>query len=156
MKRNEHLQPLSRQHHNGLLAALLVNKGLKKEADKQVIADFILHAWNRDIRAHFALEEEVLIPALQHTALEPALTAQLLDEHKTIRALVEKFESSNFDRETLSAFAGLLEKHIRFEERTYFPRAEAVLTQKELEAIGAALGEETDWNCMHYPIKFWE
>jgi len=156
MKRNEHLQPLSRQHHNGLLAALLVNKGLKKAAGKQVIADFVLHVWNRDIRQHFALEEEVLLPALQHTTLEPALTAQLLEEHQAIRALVAQLESGNFSSETLSAFAGLLEKHIRFEERTYFPRAEAVLTQKELEAIGAALGEEPDWNCMHYPVKFWE
>jgi hemerythrin-like domain-containing protein len=155
VKRNVHLQPLSRQHHNGLLAGLLVTKGLKKDAGNQVLADFILHVWRTDLQPHFLQEETVLIPALQNTAFNAGLTQQLLNEHRQIRNIIEQLEQGRYSREQLGAFASLLEQHIRFEERSYFPEAEKILTEEQLQYIGAHLHEEAGDNCMNYPVKFW-
>lgn len=156
MKRNIHLQPLSRQHHNGLLAALLVNKGLKKGAGEKPIADFITHIWQQDLQSHFAQEEELLIPALQTTAFDTALTRQLLQEHQQIRSLVNRIGTGNFTKDELAEFAHILEQHIRFEERIYFPEAEKALTEDALQQVGHLLNEQEGENCMNYPVKFWE
>ena len=60
MQRNKNLQPLSRQHHNGLLMVLLLSKGVRKQANIQVMADFILDAWQKELQQHFKMEEEFL------------------------------------------------------------------------------------------------
>ena len=57
---------------------------------------------------------------------------------------------------TEEAFATLLEQHIRFEERTYFPEVEKILTEKQLRQIGEHLQNDDHTNCMNYPVKFWE
>ena len=155
MKRDIHLQPLSRQHHNGLLAALLIGKGLKKEVDLQVIAAFIIHLWNTELKAHFIQEEQVLIPALASTSLDPSLTQRLLHEHSQLRLFIDTLKTGACTKEYIASFATLLEQHIRFEERIYFPEAEKVLSPKALDQIGQHLTDEDD-NCMNYPIKFWE
>jgi len=41
MKRNKNLYPLSHQHHNGLMAVLLLEKGVKKNAELKIMNDFI-------------------------------------------------------------------------------------------------------------------
>jgi len=156
MKRSAHLQPLSRQHHNGLLAALLLGKGLKKGASPQVMATFIVYMWERDLQSHFEQEEEILIPALQNTSLDPALTQQLLKDHRDLRSLVQQMQHENYGSDDIASFASLLEQHIRFEERIYFPAAEKVLSVEVLEQVGAQLHEDEAENCMNYPVKFWE
>lgn len=156
MKRNINLQPLSRQHHNGLLAALLVNKGLKKGADEKQIGGFITHMWQQDLQSHFEQEEEVLIPLLQPTSFDASLTRQLLQEHQQIRSLVDRIGTGNFTKDDLTQFASILEQHIRFEERIYFPEAEKSLSDETLQQVGHLLNQEEGENCMNYPIKFWE
>ena len=156
MKRSAHLQPLSRQHHNGLLAALLVGKGLKKGAGLQVMATFIIHVWQSELQSHFEQEEQILIPSLQNTSFDSALTQQLLQEHRQIQSLVQHMQQGNYNSDDIASFASLLEHHIRFEERIYFPEAEKVLSVEVLEQIGAQLHEDPSENCMNYPVKFWE
>jgi hemerythrin-like domain-containing protein len=156
MKRSVHLQPLSRQHHNGLLAALLVGKGLKKGAGLQVMATFIIYVWQHELQSHFEQEEQILIPALQNTSFDPSLTQQLLQEHRQIQSFVQQMQSGNYNSNDITSFASLLEKHIRFEERIYFPEAEKVLSVEVLEQIGVQLHEDPSGNCMNYPVKFWE
>lgn len=157
MKRHQHLQPLSRQHHNGLLAALLLNKGIKKSAGLQVMADFILGFWEHDLKAHFEKEETILLPALKGTAFEETLTRRLLNEHAALRSYIYSLQNNFTAVEVISDFATLLEVHIRFEERIYFPATEIALSEEQLSAIGAALHEIESLNwCMDYPVKFWE
>ena len=156
MKRNQQLQPLSRQHHNGLLAALLLKKGIKKAADTNVMAAFILDFWHHDLKAHFESEETILIPALKETEFDETLTRRLLNEHFALRSYIGSLENGYANKETISDFADLLEDHIRFEERTYFPEAEKVLSEGALKIIGEQLHENDETNCMNYPVKFWE
>lgn len=156
MKRNEHLQPLSRQHHNGLLMALLISKGLKKGADPALIREFIISGWNQELKDHFTQEETILIPALQQTSFDPELTSRLLNEHGQIRSIVNHALVGEVDPTELSRFASLLEQHIRFEERVYFPEAEKLLSESQLRELGEGLHEDNSVNCINYPIKFWE
>lgn len=156
MKRDNNLQPLSRQHHNGLLMALLLSKGIKKNANLKTMADFILDSWKKELNQHFILEEEILLPALKEKTFDPTLTARLLSEHQQIRSLVRRMEKGEFTVEDISDFSRLLEQHIRFEERIYFPEAEKQLTPDELKHIGGLLQDTEDSNCINYPIKFWD
>jgi hemerythrin-like domain-containing protein len=156
MKRHVQLQPLSRQHHNGLLAALLVKKGLQRNTQPSVVADFILKNWENDLEEHFTLEEVVVIPAAESKQLDDNLTQQLLQEHRQIRSIITSIQQQSYTKEDLHTFADLLEKHIRFEERIYFPEVEKLLTEEEMLLVGAQLHDEKRFNCINYPIKFWE
>lgn len=155
MKRHKELQPLSRQHHNGLLAALLLKKGIAKAADKNVMAAFILDLWKQDLKQHFESEEEFLIPALTNTSFDEALNKYLLEEHKLLRSYINSLQNEEPSISVIESFAKLLEQHIRFEERVYFPAAEEVLSEEQLKHIGEQLKDE-DANCINYPVKFWE
>src|SRR5690348_1073538 len=155
MKRHQQLQPLSRQHHNGLLAALLLKKGMAKAADANVMTAFIIDFWNNDLKEHFENEEQFLIPALPDT-FDKNLNAQLLQEHAQLRAYIEALKIDPADIFTIENFTALLEKHIRFEERIYFPEAEKILSEEQLQKIGEQLKNEEGENCINYPVKFWE
>lgn len=156
MKRHEQLQPLSRQHHNGLLAALLLSKGVKKNASTFVMRDFIIYTWQTDLEKHFSDEENFLLPAIKHTAIYDTLGQQMLQEHAVIRSLVQSFRQNDVSHNDIQKFANLLEAHIRFEERMLFPETEEQLTEEEMNAFGANLHEGDERNCMNYFIKFWE
>jgi len=156
MKRHEQLQPLSRQHHNGLLAALLLKKGITKAADANVMTAFIIDFWKNDLKEHFENEEQVLIPALNNTAFDKNLNDQLLQEHAQLRSYIDALKNNADNILTIQSFATLLEKHIRFEERIYFPEAEKMLSEEQLQKIGEQLKDEEGENCINYPVKFWE
>ena len=155
MKRHKELQPLSRQHHNGLLAALLLKKGIAKAADKNVMAAFILDLWKQDLKEHFESEEQFLIPVLNNTSFDEALNKRLLEEHALLRSYINSLQNEQPSISVIGSFAKLLEQHIRFEERTYFSAAEEVLSEDQLKHIGGQLKDE-DANCINYPVKFWE
>jgi len=156
MKRHEQLQSLSRQHHNGLLAALLLKKGIEKTADANVMTAFIIDFWRNHLKEHFENEEQVLIPALNITSFDKNLNHQLLTEHTQLRSYIDALKNNADDISTIESFAALLEKHIRFEERTYFPEAEKILSEEQLKKVGEQLKDEEGENCINYPLKFWE
>lgn len=156
MKRHPQLQPLSREHHNGLLMALLLNKGIKKAAATDVMAAFILNYWQTNLQQHFEEEETVLIPLLQTAAFDPALIRQLLNEHTALRAYIHSIEDGFADMYLLEDFAGLLEEHIRFEERTIFPETEKLLSVQQFSALEGRLTDHAATSCINYPVKFWE
>ncbi len=155
MKRHEHLQPLSRQHHNGLMAVLLLEKGLTRHAGPEQLRDFINWLFAEDLDLHFRLEEEHLVPLMQQHPETEALAYRLLDEHQLLQDLRYQIAASP-DTGIIRAFADLLEKHIRFEERVAFPAGEQYLSAEEMEQLGAVLRNHDDKNCMSYPVKFWE
>ncbi|MBC7826242.1 MAG: hemerythrin domain-containing protein [Chitinophagaceae bacterium] len=156
MVRDKNLQPLSRQHHNGLLMVLLLSKGEKKHADLRIMGDFILDGWQKELKEHFIMEEDILVPALQDKDFDRKYTDRLLSEHSQIRSIIKKIEEGLFTTEDLHFFYQTLEQHIRFEERIYFPEAEKILDPEELQRIGLLLHAGSAKNCMDYPVKFWE
>lgn len=156
MKRHLQLQSLSRQHHNGLLIALLLSKGIKKKADRLEMASFIAHNWETELKQHFHQEEVVLLPVLIRKNFDAALIEKLIAEHRMLSGLAHDALTGTIELPQIEFFASLLTEHIRFEERQFFPAVEKLLSDEEMEDIGELLKETDEKNCMQYPIRFWE
>jgi len=157
--RHSTLQPLSRQHHQGLLVSLLLDKGLKKNASLKEMRDFILQFWEDELRQHFEKEDLLFLPlADTYPQLIEHLT-QLKNEHQEIRMLIQKLnnEIRSEQLETITSFSNNLEKHIRFEERQLFNIIQETLPENELNNFESELNLITEKEfCTKYPIKFWE
>ncbi len=154
IKRSKELQPLSRQHHNGLFFCLLLEKAVKKQADKILMRDFCQYFWEKDLQHHFELEENNLTHFSSYSSLREGID-RMMEEHTFIR----KFFTSPGILNEYSIFdqlQQLLDKHIRFEERELFPLIQTVISEDEMQMLGHAFEKETNNNCSEYPIKFWE
>lgn len=154
IKRMIELQPLSRQHHNGLLFCFFIEKGIKKHADKILMKDFCMYFWENDLQHHFEIEEINLAKFSSYDLLREGIS-RMLDEHLYIRKFFQNpevlIEYSIFDQLQL-----LIDKHIRFEERELFPLIQSTISPDEMQELGVAFENELNNNCAQYPIKFWE
>lgn len=154
IKRTIELQPLSRQHHNGLLFCFFIEKGIKKHADKILMKDFCMYFWENDLQHHFEIEEINLAKFSSYDLLREGIS-RMLDEHLYIRKFFQNpevlIEYSIFDQLQL-----LIDKHIRFEERELFPLIQSTISPDEMQELGVAFENELNNNCAQYPIKFWE
>lgn len=156
MKRDVQLQPLSHQHHNGLMAVLLLKKGVEKQAAAEVMDDFIVKVWNAELRNHFIKEEVYLHP---HVLQIPSLMekyGQMKTEHHQIRQLVHAIRNGDSSVESIISFYTLLEKHIRFEERDLFPFIEEQIQPQQLRELGKNIEHLESKACSDYPVRFWE
>lgn len=159
LKRDQALQPLSRQHHQGLLVSLFLSNGLKKGVATKPMRDFILQFWQDDLLKHFEAEEQVLVPfAKPYAILEPLITRMLL-EHQQIVLLINRInnEARAEQLETIKEFADKLEQHIRFEERELFEQMQLTLSAEDMSVLNFAFSAQTEKDfCVRYPDKFWE
>lgn len=151
MKRSVELQPLSREHHDGLLFVWKIREGLKNGASTEKLKDFTSWFWRNHIRPHFFQEEKILVPVMPegHT-----LAVQLKHEHTYIRELVITIDKDT-DRHDFTRLANLLETHIRFEERELFQYLEEHLTQQELSAIHEKLEKHPVSVDEEWSDEFW-
>lgn len=156
MKRNKNLYPLSHQHHNGLMAVLLLEKGVKKKADLKIMNDFILYCWDEELNHHFKAEEEQLNPDHLQLPQLQELYSRMLGEHMIIRGIIDSIKEGKESIEQIISFHTLLEDHIRFEERILFPFVEEHASEEALAVIGKQIGHLTNGNCNNYLFKFWE
>lgn len=154
MKRDKNLYPLSWQHHNGLMAVLLLKKGLKKQADIHIMGDFIIHLQKDELAEHFEAEETTLI---QLSVKYPALVnlfEKMKQEHLLINNCIQQMSSPSY--EMINTFCNLLDQHIHFEERELFPLIEQTISPEDLQETGKALHHLHHQACANYPVKFWE
>jgi len=132
LKRHDALQPLSREHFNGLVLARRLREaaGGDAEAGRRAMRELDA-AWRNELEGHFEDEERLL------AGLVPAdMERRLHDEHAAIRALAMRLlRSSPAANEELTRFASMLQKHIRWEERELFPAAEDAATEEQLAFI---------------------
>jgi hypothetical protein len=152
IKRNKHLQSLSREHHTGLLACWKIRQGLKKNIDPLRIKKYFLFFWEGHLKKHFE-EEEVLL----FNGRGGKITLALL-QHDQIRKLVTEL-SNTIDElpAILQKLQSELQEHIRYEEREVFPYIEVSLTLNELERIGTLLIKDHIYSfCDDYPDEFWK
>ena len=139
MKRHPALQPLSRQHHLGLVIA---NKGKSATDDDklihhQALVEYLTVASPTHCEiARIRLAEVLFAKLSDDKAVK--LAKQMLDEHEYIESLLVNTDPSVDDVKEL---ANALYDHIRFEERELFPIAETVLSDDELFAIYEASDE---------------
>ena len=106
MKRDPRLHALSSEHHQALVLARRARRG------ESVVGQL------KELEAHFAIEERVLLPALARAG-RADLAARTVDEHADIRHSVND----------PVRFGELLEAHVRFEERELFPICEALIPE---------------------------
>lgn len=136
MKRDEALQPLSREH----LAALLVAKKLKEATNLAESTRTFLDFWREDGRRHFRVEEEVLLPGwAMHAEVDRDGVRRMLDDHLAIRCEALRLEAGEATLEEARELGKLLHDHVRFEERQLFPRAEADLDATGLARLSAMI-----------------
>ena len=150
MKRHVALHPLSQHHHFALMEALFIRRALREPAAGRkrklegVVKKF-LRFWKKAGQQHFREEEEILLPTWsRHVRLdEDPLTMRLLAEHALIRAQIADLEAAVAAgqpvEELAAELARLLHDHVRFEENEVFPRAERLLNENELAALGRRL-----------------
>ncbi|MEQ1797062.1 MAG: hemerythrin domain-containing protein [Lacibacter sp.] len=156
MKRDQNLYPLSHQHHNGLMAVLLLEKGVTKNADLKIMNDFILDCWESELENHFIAEEKNLDPSLLQLPQLNDLYDRMISEHELIRNIIDAIKQKQESKELIVSFHTLLENHIRFEERTLFPFIQEHATEASLSLLGKQISHLTNGNCSNYLVKFWE
>ena len=140
MKRDAALVSLSRGHHQALVVAQKLRRadhGNAREA-RAAFAAF----WPVSGRAHFRLEEEVLLPAFAgHGDPHHPLIARVLCDHVEIRHRAEVVldDDSGTTVDDLHELGGLLADHVRVEERELFPLIEQAMPADDLAVVASAL-----------------
>jgi hemerythrin-like domain-containing protein len=142
-KRSRELRPLSSEHHQALLVAFQIKKAIAGHAetagaprDMDGLAALALRFEESVFLTHITAEEELL-----GRYLSPEDDRRLREEHAQLRALLADARGAQRDgrRAPLAAFADLLERHVRWEERELFERCEASLGPEELAVLGHEL-----------------
>lgn len=152
IKRHPALVPFSREHHFGLLLVWKIRQGLRKETDPKRISEYALYFFENDLKLHFAREEFMLFSLLP---MQDALCDRAFREHNRLYELIGSIAQDKQNAALLSAFAGELENHIRFEERVLFAHLQKNLGSR----FDAAHAEEKNNSAdpdLNWHDRFWE
>jgi Hemerythrin HHE cation binding domain len=143
VKRSRQLKPLSSEHHQALLVAFQLKQGLAGHGDSagapKDIAGLLTLAQRFEdslLRPHGRAEEELL-----GDHLPPSDLKRLGFEHRELARLVEAARQGRPQdaRQALGAFAELLERHVRWEERELFGACERAMAAEDLAIVGGEL-----------------
>ncbi len=137
MKRSAALEPLSHDHHEGLAFVARLRRARRTGEDSAPLAAEVAAFWREHLVPHFQEEEAFVLPILKDGAAP--LAAQMVEEHRAIRALVETTSATPDSWDGLVAFSDALAAHIRFEEREAFPAAERLADAETLARIGSQI-----------------
>lgn len=147
MWRDPALHPLSHQHQHGLALCVLIDRGLKadpSEAKARELQSMVAAAWENELRAHFAVEEETLFPAVRERVEGAALIDELIGEHRELEARVNRVGDASAAELTdrLKELGDLLASHIRTEERRLFEEVQAALSTQEIAELGRTINDQ--------------
>lgn len=135
IKRDAALQPLSREHFNGLCRA----RDLVAAADAaqcRCALDKFVRCWNAEIAGHFDDEERLLLPLIRDCARR----RRLLAEHEELKrmAAAAQLVGPDPDPGWVKRLGQLLHDHIRWEERELFPSVEQALSEPDRAKLAEA------------------
>lgn len=148
IKRTKALQPLSRDHHHGLLLCWKIRQGIKLNVEPERIKKYLDWFWMSYLKPHFEIEEQFVFPILGNGN---KLVKQALAEHRKLKRL---FENKEDLRKSISLIEEELEKHIRFEERVLFNEIQSVATNDQLLQIEIDCSDKSFYENLSDP--FWE
>jgi len=129
IKRHHALQPVSREHHHGLLLSWKIREGFKLKVTPERIKKYTDWFWTNHLQAHFEFEEAHIFPLL---GSENKLIKRALREHVRLKGL---FSATDRVAINLSLIEEELVTHIRFEERILFKEIEEIASEEHLEII---------------------
>ena len=137
LKRDPSLIPLSHDHHHALLRVFEIRRALAASGDLAGEARSTCEFHARDLVPHFRAEEDALVPALRDAnALPEPEIARLVEEHRLLDRMVDRLARGDGD---LAAFADLLEKHVRTEERRVFPAYQERVPLERRDEVEASI-----------------
>ena len=148
IKRHTALQNLSREHHDILVFALRLQKGIAKKTELKPMQDYCNWFWETYLQTHFRLEEENLFVLLNP---EHELIQRAKQEHLE---LISHFEKTFKTEANLTQLYQLLQKHIRFEERILFNYLQTHTSEDQLEAFQKSHRKQQF--CGHWSRAFWK
>lgn len=129
LKRHKALQPLSREHHHGLLLAWKIRAGFNKKVDVDRIKVYADWFFKTHLIPHFEVEETHIFTILGN---DNDLVKRALSDHRRLSRLFEQTEDLE---KNLSLIEEELDKHIRFEERILFPEIQKAATEAQFAHI---------------------
>ncbi len=137
MKRHPALVTLSSEHHQGLVWSrkLLDLDNESPDTEFQNVISQFLEVWQQEINPHFQKEEEILIPLFDRTGEGTSgPVMEMLQQHIHLRKMVFDLRDLG-SADIASKIGGMLQNHIRFEERELFPFIESTATKEILDRI---------------------
>lgn len=129
LKRVKELQPLSREHHHGLLLCWKIRTGFSRNIAPERIKRYTDWFYTTYLLPHFELEEEYVFSILKE---DNELVKKALSEHRRLRRL---FNQGISIEKNLGLIEEELEAHIRFEERVLFPEVQKAASREQLAKI---------------------
>lgn len=130
IKRHIALQPLSREHHQGLLLSWKIREGLKWGIEPARIKKYTDWFWENHLQQHFEFEEKHLFSIL---GKDDKMVKRAKKEHGRLRRL---FTSPKQPIEiNLSLIEEELVAHIRFEERILFNAIQKIADAQQLALL---------------------
>ena len=142
IKRHKALQPLSKDHHQGLILAQILKKGAPQYKGMPTTIEgkkeYAIAFFESELKQHFMTEQNVLFAyAVNKNEELDTLIEELFIEHREINYLFAKILSSSQPDNLLDELGRKLELHIRKEEREVFAKIEAALSEDELQELGS-------------------
>ncbi len=150
LKRHPALQPLSREHHHGLLLGWKIRTGFAHGIAPERIKAYADWFFENHLAPHFEAEEQHVFPLLGSRSEHP-MVRRAMREHGRLRRLFAR--TDDLPRH-LHLIEEELTAHIRYEERVLFTELQSVATPEQLSEIerlhhGQPFVEE-------WEDKFWE
>jgi hemerythrin-like domain-containing protein len=139
MKRHLALQPLSREHHKGLLLAQLLRmdvpdyKGMPTDTKGKIV--YAVKSYQEELDHHFQKEEALLAMARSINVELDLLIDEILKEHALLRKQFNSLNTNSTTREVLHELGMYLSDHIRKEERILFPLLENCCSENLLDSF---------------------
>lgn len=125
MKRHPSLIPLSREHHDALILARMLQigtpayKGMPSDPEGKI--KYAQKFYEEELIQHFEEEEKVLELIEGISSSLDLISAIILREHRELHKLFKSLADSKDITARLDDLGKLLENHVRTEERVLFP-----------------------------------
>ncbi|MEZ4971070.1 MAG: hemerythrin domain-containing protein [Flavobacteriaceae bacterium] len=129
IKRHKAIQPLSREHHQGLLLSWKIRTGLSKGVSTDRIKTYADWFYKTYLTPHFEEEEKHLFPILGNDNI---LVKKAVAQHRRLDRL---FRNTSELKKALNHIEEELEQHIRFEERVLFNEIQKMATEQQLQML---------------------
>ncbi|HDR05709.1 MAG TPA: hemerythrin domain-containing protein [Candidatus Marinimicrobia bacterium] len=155
MKREKFLEILSWEHHDGLVIALRLEKGLENGTELWLLKDYLLDKWNHALKDHFQSEERYLIQPAQYYEPDSAPIQKMMQQHEVITKLVETI-LDKANKANIEKFIAALRQHIQFEEKELFPYLESLLEPELKDKIAQCLSIHYVKGDKGWDPEFWK
>ena len=155
MAEHKSLHSISHDHFHSMMLTQIIRKDssaandfIKSIEDK---VNYTIHFYDQELVNHFYLEEQILLPLLRGVSAEiDKISNRLIDEHNFITELVDELKFKIDLENKLDRISKVLQAHIQFEERVFFPKIQETLSEEELAALAHKLHENGYENIYKY------